>query len=317
MGEMQKRDIIYFQEGCTAFLNENFPIPDDVTKLQFDAVAVVDQSIIKQENLKGEDCGKRGCGRSLKATSTNLQVTFRVFVTIYPGDLDGFDLHSSINSYFANPRVVEDLQIALNQLSNFFMANAVDGSLRSSRRNNGSGSFPSAAYGAISGVIMSLTGAVLFTMWYRKRRIFSRTGRSASNWGFKRNGSHMVSKSMSSTEANLTVQSRGMGAFLQSYTSGSSANSQMYQTSQGSIYPVEPIEASLVIEPGVRAYNHNGNKPSLIQFETNIEVPPTPAPETATPAHYDLSQFDPEDPALGAVSLLKRILFVDWACYDC
>ena len=297
-GEIEGSDIKYFQEQCKEFLNQKFPLPNQVSKLNFDAVTIVSQSLGVQTMDQGD-----GRARYLSELFP-LEITIRFWVTIYPGDPDGLDLHILLSDYFADPNVIEDFRDDLKILSTFFMPNSVEGSRRNSSKHDSSRSFPSAAYGAISGVLMSMTGAVLFTIWYRKRRIFSSNAGSVSNWGFKHRD-NFISRSMNST--NETEESRVMGAFLPSPSSGESfGNSQIHQYSEGSIYPLQSIEASLIVEPGVRSYRQNGNKPALIQFETNIEVPPTPAPETATPAHYDLSQFDPEDPALGAVSLWKH-----------
>ena len=299
-GEIEGSDIKYFQEQCKEFLNQNFPLPNQVSRLNFDAVAIVSQSLGVQTTDKGG-----GRTRNLSELFP-LEITIRLWVTIYPGDPDGLDLHDLLSDYFADPSVIEGFRDDLNQLSTFFMSSSMGGSRRNSSKRSSSRSFPSAAYGAISGVLMSMTGAVLFTIWYRKRRIFSADGGSVSNWGFKYRDN--ISRSMNST--NPTDESRDMGGFLPSSNSGESAgNSQIHhQFSEGSIYPLQSIEASLIVEPGVRSYGQNGRKPALIQFETNIEVPPTPAPGTATPAHYDLSQFDPEDPALGAVSSWKHVL---------
>jgi hypothetical protein len=356
---MDESDVDFFEIQCVEFLTANLAVPSHITSLEIERVMVTHQTLDDTTTnnstvvalspfSSSSNTNETGTRRNTMELYHTLTVTFRVWATVLPGDATGLDV--AMSSFFEDTDTVEEFRTILHQYSNYF--NPISEGSRSSTNNNNNnsdGGFPGAAYGAVAGVFMSLTGAAVVFVWAQKRKVLNRTTMKNKKSLYKYQGQY-VSDSMPSTEGEKSLSSSsGEGGFGGNFVIGASRSSEcgatadavavetVYDdtptnyssTAQGlftsqsngtslvstilGIYPLSSVETSAVSTsrgPDYMRSNHiNNNRqnvfsPALFQFESNIEVPVTPAPGLTPSMRYNMSTFDPEDPTIGAVSTI-------------
>jgi hypothetical protein len=341
---MDETDVEFFETQCVIFLTANLDLPGNVTSLEIERVMVTQQTLDANTNdnstvsSSSTNTTETGTRRNAMELYHSLTVTFSVWATVLPGDAMGLDV--AMSSFFADTHNVDEFQSILHQYSNYF--NPISEGSRSSTNNNSNnsdGGFPGAAYGAVAGVFMSLTGAAVVFVWAQKRRVLNRTTTMKNKKSSYKYQGQFVSDSMPSTEGEKSASSSFGGDFIIGASRSSefgatadavavetvyndtptnySSTAQGLFTSQSNgtslvstivgMYPLPSVETSAVStnRPDyIRSNNNNRQNvfsPALFQFESNIEVPVTPAPGLTPSMRYNMSTFDPEDPTIGAV----------------
>jgi hypothetical protein len=216
----------------------------------------------------------------------DLQITFIVTASVLRGDPENFDFSSLMRDFFADVDNVLGLRDILDEISSFFGEFSPGGSQGGVGLGQGSigtevsRGFPIPVIGAVAGVILSITGSAMLFYWWRGRR----TDESISD-SRDFDLENPVYSSGSSDDGDgprhVLVKHLSFDASESSMPLG--ARRLKHDTT---VYPVESIETSVMQAYGAGRFTSN-----LLRFESNIEVPETPRPETPS-TQFDLHRSD-------------------------
>ena len=261
-GLMDKETAAVFEQTTLQFLSQEFPVPEDLESIEFMDIQVLEQTLVTGSGRKLEDDGSGGSS-SLK----DISIRMKVVAVLWRGDPKVFRLEDGLKQYFENGENIGKLRNRLDELSMFFGELSVGRTQRNSQPlsklgNENNKGFPVAAIGAMAGVLIAVTAALVLFTWKKGRSATSHTKQDAELDLENPPTKDSQFPSFDDSEDTTEDESRyPLGIRRPRY-------------SKGVYYPTNHIESVRTVDPLEKGSLR------LFQVENNIEVPETPANET-------------------------------------
>ena len=281
-----------FEKTTERFINDNLKTQTKPT------ITVQEVEVTGQQSLK--------LRRRLQTSYEgfyDLNITFTVTASVWRGDPENFHFTSLLMEESFTVEDVLRLRNILDEISSFFGEFSPGGSQGGMSRGQGSIStkvshgFPIPVIGAVAGVLLSITGSAMLFYWWRGARPDESISDSrdfdledpAYSSGSSDDGCDPRHILVNPTSFDASESSMPLGARRLEHDTN--------------LYPVKSIETSVM-----QAYGAGHFPQNLLRFESNIEVPETPRPETPS-TQFDLQRFDEEAVEIPVSLFLATIYF--------